>query len=175
MLEPFGNITNAIMGWRCLIRGDYNLTDAYCRKAIGMEPDSFLPHLLLGWVRVAESGIEEAIALINRSTRLPGTDYGYDTPVLAAAYASSGRHEKIVRLREDLARKSEDAFVRAGVFALLAMIMGDLDQTFKWPDKAYEERDSNLVILNCYPAFRPIRSDLRFQAFLRRMKFPAIN
>jgi TolB-like protein/tetratricopeptide (TPR) repeat protein len=170
VLEPSGNITNTIMGWYCLVHDDYSLADMYCRKAIEMEPDSFLPHLLLGMARIAESRIEEAIALINRSTQLLKTDYS--TGILAAAYARSGQQEKIVRLREDLTKKSEGTFVGAGVFAMLAMTMGDLSQTFEWLDKAYDEHNSSLVMLNCNPAFRPIRSDPRFQAILRRMNFP---
>jgi TolB-like protein len=170
VLEPFGNHTNTIMACWCLVHGDYGLMDAYCRKAIEMEPDSFLPHLLLGMARIAESRIEEAIALINESARLLGTDYG--AGILAAAYAMSGQREKIVQLREELEKKSEGTYVAASEFAMLAMVTGDLGLAFEWLDKAYEERDSNLVTLKSHPAFLPIRSDPRFQAFLRRMNLP---
>ncbi len=171
VLEPFGNMTNTMMGWHSLVQGDYGLSDVYFRKAIEMEPDAFLPYLLLGMVRIAESRIEEAIPLINKSTQLLGTDSG--AGILAAAYARSGQQEKIERLREDLIKKSEETFVPTSLFAMLAMIMGELEQTFEWLDKAYEERDSALVMLNCNPAFQPIRSDPRFQTLLRRMNFPS--
>jgi TolB-like protein/Tfp pilus assembly protein PilF len=170
VLEPSGSITNTIMACCCLVDGDYGLMDAYCRKAIEMEPDSFLPRLLLGMARVAESRIEEAIALINESAQLLGSDYG--AGILAAAYARGGQHEKTLRLREELTRKSEDTFIAASVFAMLSMAIGDLEQTFEWLDKAYDERDSGLATLYSHPAFLPIRSDPRFQALLRRMSFP---
>ncbi len=171
VLEPLGNMTNTMMGWHSLVQGDYVLSDMYFGKAIEMEPDAFLPYLLLGMVRIAESRIEEAIALINKSTQLVGTDCG--AGFLAAAYAKSGQHEKIVRLRDDLTRKSEETFVAASLFATLAIIMGEPEQTFEWLDKAYEERDSGLVMLNCNPLFQPIHSDSRFQALLHHMNFPS--
>jgi TolB-like protein/Flp pilus assembly protein TadD len=170
MLEPLGNITNAIMGCCCLIHGDFGLMDVYCRKAIEMEPDSFLPRLLLGMARIAESRIEEAFALVNESAQILGTDYG--AGILAAAYARSGQQEKIMQLREELTRKAEETFIAASVFAMLAMVTGDLVQAFQWLEKAYEERDSDLVTMNSHPFFQPIRSDPRFQALLRRMNFP---
>jgi TolB-like protein/Tfp pilus assembly protein PilF len=171
MQEPFGNITNTLMGTCCLLTGDYTLMDAYCRKAIEIEQDSFLPHLLLGMARIAQSRIEEAIPLIDKSTELLGTCYG--AGVLAAAFAMSGQEDKIVQLREELKKKSETTYIAASEFAMLALSMGDGDQAFKWLEKAYEERDTGMVTLNRHPFFLPIRSDPRFQAFLRRMNFPS--
>ncbi len=171
VLEPFGNITNTMMGWWYLVHTDIGLTDVYCRKAIEMESDSFLPHLLLGLARVTESRIEEGIALINRSIQLLGNDYGVG--FLAAAYAMSGQREKIAQLWEELTKRSENTFVGTGVFVMLSMIMGDLAQMFEWFDKAYEDRDPSLVLLKCNPVFKLIRSDPRFHALLRRMKFPS--
>jgi TolB-like protein/tetratricopeptide (TPR) repeat protein len=171
VLEPSGNLTNTIMGYCCLAQGDYRLTDAYCRKAIEMEPDSFLAHLLLGLVRVMESRIDEGISLINKSTQLLGTDY--NAGHLAVAYAMSGQYEKILQLRDELEKKSRETFIASSVFAMLAITMGDPEQAFNWLDKAYEEHDSGLVFLKTNPIYMPIRSDPRFQAFLRRMKFPS--
>ncbi len=171
VLEPFGNMTNGMMGWHCLAQGDYGLADLYLQKAIEMEPDFFTPYILLGIVRVSQSRIEEGITLIKKGNQLLGTDSG--TGFLAAAYARNGQYDKIVCLQEDLTRKSKETFVPASLFAILAMIMGKPDQAFEWLGKAYEERDSGLVTLNCNPIFQPIRSDPRFQAFLSRINFPS--
>jgi TolB-like protein len=171
VLEPFGNITNSMMGWHCIVKRDYGLADVYLRKAIEIEPDSFVSYMLLGMVRAAESRIEEAITLINKHNQLLGTNNG--TGILAAVCARSGQHDKILRLQEDLTRKSKETFVPASLFAILAMAMGELEQTFEWLDKAYEERDSGLVTLKCNPIFQHIYSNSRFQTFLSRMNFPA--
>ena len=46
------------------------------------------------------------------------------------------------------------------------------DQAFRWFEKAYEEREGNLVYLNVEPMFDAIRSDLRFHELVRRVGLP---
>ena len=171
VLEPFGNATNTNMGWCCLIHGDYGLADAYCRKAIEIEPESFNSHIVLSWVRIAESRIDEAIALTNSAVHLLGWDdyIGF----FAAAFAANGKREKILQLQDEFEKKAKETFIAPTIFAMLSMIMGDLEQVFKWLDKAYEERDSGLFMLKSNPSYGPIRSDPRFQALLSRMNFPS--
>ena len=170
VLEPLGNITNSTMGHCCLIHGDYGLADAYCRKAIEIEPESFTPHWLLSCVRIAEFRIDEAIALINRAVHLLGWDD--NVGFFAAAYAAHGQQDKILPLRDEFEKKAKETFIAPTILAMLSIIMGDLEQVFKWLDKAYEERDSGLFMLKSNPSYGPIRSDPRFQALLRRMNFP---
>ena len=48
----------------------------------------------------------------------------------------------------------------------------DKDQAFRWLEKAYEEREGNLVYLNVEPRFDAIRSDPRFHELVRRVGLP---
>jgi hypothetical protein len=45
-------------------------------------------------------------------------------------------------------------------------------QAFQWLEKAYQIRDPYLRLLKVDPRLDPLRSDLRFQDLLKRMKFP---
>ena len=47
--------------------------------------------------------------------------------------------------------------------------LGDFDQSFGWLDRAVEEHDPHALGLNIVPAFRPLRSDPRFGALLKRI------
>ena len=46
-----------------------------------------------------------------------------------------------------------------------------MDEAFKWLDKAYEQRDFNMVLLEA-PRWDPLRSDARFQNLVRRVGLP---
>ena len=46
--------------------------------------------------------------------------------------------------------------------------LGEKDQTFKWLERAYEERDVWLMNLKVDPVFAKLRSDKRFQDLLTR-------
>jgi hypothetical protein len=55
------------------------------------------------------------------------------------------------------------------VIAELNASLGVEDQAFQWLEKAYAQRDNNLIFLKVDPRLRTIRSDPRFQDLLRRI------
>jgi serine/threonine protein kinase/tetratricopeptide (TPR) repeat protein len=50
--------------------------------------------------------------------------------------------------------------------------LGDKDKAFYWLEKAYEQRDINLVFLKVGPEWGSLRSDPRYTDLLRRIGFP---
>lgn len=67
-------------------------------------------------------------------------------------------------------KKQPDAFFLAQAYAGL----GRKDQAFAWLEKAYEQRSGgeDLTFLPVNSGFDPLRSDPRFDAFLRRVGLP---
>jgi hypothetical protein len=58
------------------------------------------------------------------------------------------------------------------VIAAVYGALGDKTQAFVFLDKAYNERDFILVMLNVEPMFDPLRSDPRFAELSRRVGLP---
>jgi hypothetical protein len=56
--------------------------------------------------------------------------------------------------------------------ALVYFGLGEKDQAVAWLQKAYDERDYDLVYFIADPISSSLRSDPRFQKLLRRMGFP---
>ena len=56
--------------------------------------------------------------------------------------------------------------------AHVSLGLGDLDQAIAWLQKAAEERDALVTFADRIFFVDPFRPDPRFQALLRRMKFP---
>jgi hypothetical protein len=50
--------------------------------------------------------------------------------------------------------------------------VGHVDAAFEWLERGFEDRTRYMVNLAIEPQFDPLRSDPRFAALLRRMKFP---
>jgi len=76
------------------------------------------------------------------------------------------------RAAEKLADRSNLIYVNAHVIAELYACAGEKVQVLRWLEKAYEDRNLEMVYLSVHPAWDSLRSDPRFQDFLRRMNFP---
>jgi len=59
------------------------------------------------------------------------------------------------------------------LISLVWLGIGDLDQTFAWLEKAYQEKSTFLVSIPTEPKWQPVRNDPRFQSVLERIGFSA--
>jgi len=81
-----------------------------------------------------------------------------------------GYKEAMRQAAEALAARSNRAYSLR--IATLYTYAGKKDLALDWLEIAYQEGIQNLVYLNVYPKWDPLRSDPRFQALLRRMGLP---
>ena len=59
--------------------------------------------------------------------------------------------------------------------ALVALGLGDLDDAFRWLERAVEVRDPHVVPLRCYPPFQALRADSRYGSLLERLRLSPSN
>jgi DNA-binding winged helix-turn-helix (wHTH) protein/TolB-like protein len=85
--------------------------------------------------------------------------------------AVSGRQREARKLAEDLVDLGKTRYVNPYHLAVVWVGLGDRDQTFTWLEHAYLERSTWMLWLNAEPKFDNLKSDLRFQALLKRMGF----
>ena len=91
---------------------------------------------------------------------------------LGVTYALSGERGKAEEiLREFIERKKEE-YVSSFYIAYLYGTLGDNDNVFKWLEQAYDERDAYLPFIKMTAEGSDIRSDPRYNAFLRKMGLP---
>jgi hypothetical protein len=56
--------------------------------------------------------------------------------------------------------------------AVLFAAMGDADTAFRWLEKSYTKRESQMPFLKVDYRIDPLRADPRFQKMLRRVGLP---
>jgi hypothetical protein len=87
----------------------------------------------------------------------------------AKAEYSLGHHDASQRNLEQLtAERPPSSAVIAGVYAW----RGEKDKAFQWLERAYSERDVGITWLKINFAFRGMREDPRYKAFLKKMNLP---
>ena len=81
----------------------------------------------------------------------------------------SGKKNEARGIANELTERWHQRYFPPVEIALVYAGLGDNDQAFHWLDKAYTERDSQLIWVNVEPQFDPLRSDPRFASLVQRV------
>jgi serine/threonine-protein kinase len=81
-----------------------------------------------------------------------------------------GYKEAMRQAAEAMEARSNRAY--AMDIATLYTYAGEKERALDWLEIAFQEKIQNLVYLNVYPKWDPLRDDTRFQELIRRMNFP---
>lgn len=138
------------------------------RLALSRDANNWVASFGLGNVYVEKGRYEDGIKQLERAVSLSD---GAAEPKssLGHAYARAGRRAEALEI---LTTTNEFAGPKRLCLFHIAEIcvgLGEIDQTFGWLEKAYEERYYRLPWLKVDPHFDSIRQDARFQTLLRRI------
>ena len=144
------------------------------KRMVEIHPDDFVGEWWRMFHMYAAKGME--VETLN-SWRQTGLALGYtDTPDIVKSYSKLGYQGA---LRQGV--NWMEVEYAAGDFdfpepiAEIYVLLGDKDKAFYWLDKAYDERDGFLTELAASPLFDPVRSDLRYKALVKKIRFPQVT
>ena len=141
------------------------------RHALELDPGSGLAYFHGGCAYFGAGRLDDARAAFERSLEL--TVYsGWAEGMLGQVLAEQGRRESAERLLQAMLEKRTRGYVSAVCVAILSWRLGRADQAFEYFDKALNERDGLLPLLNVSPLLASLRQEPRFLALLERLRFP---
>jgi TolB-like protein/Flp pilus assembly protein TadD len=167
-LDPLSLFTNVSLGWAYYFSRDYERAIEQGRKALEMEPRFDFAYWIVGLALAQLGRTDEAIASLNQAVILTGGGLTHEAH-LGYAYALSGKREEAEQVLADLEEIAREKYVSAYYFAIIYLGLGELEQTFSWLDRAFDERAGFLAFIKVEPMFDGVRSDPRFKDLLRRM------
>jgi len=167
-LDPLSPIIQTNVGWILYYAGRYDEALAQYRRVLELNPSFFVVHWELGLVYEQKGLYEQARSEFQKARVLsPGN--AVILASLADADAASGRKAEAEKILRDLNELSKQRFVSPYVIAELCAALGKQDRAFQFLQRAYDERDSFLVILKVDPRFKKVRSDRRFKELLQQI------
>jgi hypothetical protein len=86
-------------------------------------------------------------------------------------YAMAGKKELAYDYIAELEERSKKGYVSSFWTAVIYIALGEIDQSFVWLEKAYEERDGNMIYFTVAPVFDSVRSDPRYKQLLLKMGY----
>jgi len=91
--------------------------------------------------------------------------FGY----LGYSYAMSGQKDEAQKILHALEERSKEEYVRSTSSIIMYHALEDIDKLFECFERAMEERDPVLPLINVLPELDVFRPDPRFKAFLKKM------
>ncbi len=151
--------------------GEYDRCIVQCRKTLEFDPLSRQAFRHLGLAYAQKQLFTEAITCLKKSNELP---HASDEVLseLGYVYAVSGKKEDARKILKQLIQPP-DGNVSHYRLAIVYMGLGERDRTLEALAVAVNERSPGVVHLKVSPIFAGLRSDARFQEFLREMGLEA--
>jgi TolB-like protein/Tfp pilus assembly protein PilF/predicted Ser/Thr protein kinase len=161
--DPIDSFTlDSLGGALCAANRLPQCLEAYL-KVLQLHPEFDGAHSSVGMARLYLGQFDAALAAMQQE---PNEDYRLHG--LALAYWGLGQ-----RSESDAALHSltvgfavSDAYGIATAHAY----RGEIDEAFRWLDRAYRQHDAGMVAIKADPLLRNLHRDRRFQALLTRMK-----
>ena len=127
-----------------------------------------LTHLVAGDLQRARADLDASRA------GAPPNHWGERNAALVAS--QEGNFVEVRRLRDDLVRRSTREWVSSLMIGQMEQALGDYDAAFDYYERAYQQREHLLVVLDADPTFRmvppghaPIIDDPRWASFVQRV------
>ena len=165
-LDP-QEFNGAQVGWILFHGRRYDESIRELRTALSVEPADPLTVWFLGFTLIAAGHYDEAIITLERAASLSNRSSAV-LGVLVHAYAGAGRRTEALRVLDELHQRRKTGYVPPAAFLNAYLGLGDKEEAFIWLEHSAEEHSNIVQFLKSHPFFDPLRSDLRFAAFLRR-------
>lgn len=167
-LDPLSLIVNANLGWVLHCAGQNGPARTQLDKTLEIEPRFWVAQLHMARIDIAEGAYAAAISALESAQRDSGGN-SETIALLGYAYALSGSERQAQQVVEDLLKQSRARYIPPHNIALIYNGLGDVEQTMRWLEKAYEDRDVRLAFLNANPKWNSYRDERRFRDLLRRI------
>ncbi len=167
-LDPLSLAINTGVGHVLYLSRRYDEAIEQYRKTLELDPNYLQARLWFGRPFLQKGMFQESIRELEAAVELSGGST-IATAMLGHARAAAGNKTEALKMLDELMKRSEKQYVPSYWIGMIYIGLGNMDQTFAWFNKAYEERSSWLVWMNVEPRFDALRRDPRFAALSKKM------
>lgn len=173
-LDPLSLLVHLHVGWIFWLAERWDDALAQVRGMIELEPNFYPAYWMMGAIYMMREEYRAAIEAYQKALSLGG---GYS--VLAAlghSYGLSGKRAEAIETIEQLCKMGEERRATAYQIAIAYGGLRDYDKAFEWLEKAYQERDGEMVYVKVHAEMgeeglwgKDVRTEPRFIDLLRRV------
>ena len=165
-LDPLSSNFNMWHGGAHLYAHQYDKGIEILMKAVKMNPSDIIALYHLGHAYEAKSMIKKAVKEYEKVLQL--SNWPLLVSNLATSYYLIGEKEKAEKLYNNLEQRSKKEYVPPTMLYSYHLVKGDMDQAYKWLEKAIIVRDYFLIWYTVCPTKgHSIPDEPRFKALIK--------
>ena len=170
-LEPLVPLFHHALSVMYICAGRFEEGLRASEMAIELDANSFFSYRGLGLSLAGLNKYAEAIEALKTAVLL---SLRQPLPLveLSWVYSLSGNESEVQKILDELIMRSQTENISALLICCVAYYSKNYDKAFGYLEQAFEQRDSTLPGIKVHPIGAFIRTDPRFQPFLKRMNFP---
>jgi serine/threonine-protein kinase len=169
-LDPLSPMAGQQVGMMLYLARRNDESIAQFERTIELSPYYWFTYQRLAQVLVTTGEYDRGIEVMRKGIELAGPDTLRPCKhTLANLYARSGNRAEAVEIMRELEEQEKTTYVPPCDFAQIHTVLGNVDEAFRWLDRAVEMRDADLFMTKVWPVWDPLRDDPRFDQLLRRL------
>jgi len=169
-LDPLSPMASQQVGTMQYLAGHFDAAIAQFESTIRLNPHYWFAYQRLAQALMATGDYDHGIEVMQRGIDLAGLQTlrsGKHT--LASLYALAGKRAQAVEMLEELEERQRTVYIPPSDLAQIHVTLGNVDEAFRWLERAVEVRDADLFMTRVWPVWDPIRNDPRFDELLHQL------
>jgi TolB-like protein/DNA-binding winged helix-turn-helix (wHTH) protein len=165
-LDPLRSDSFLDLAFLQYLAGQYKDAQANLQKALDLNPQAAFGNFTGAMVFMAQGKPKQALA----ATEKEQSEWAKLTVQALADHALGREQDSLAALTELIGKHATgSAFQVAEVYAF----RGEPDNAFAWLERAYEQRDTGLIMIKTDPLLKDVRHDQRYVELLKKMRLPS--
>lgn len=150
-------------------QGKYQAAMEEAKRASDLDPAFFFPYWGYGWIDIQAGKISAAIPHLQKAKTMESP--AFVTAFLGYAYGASGDRTRAMAEIEDLKKGALHGCVLPFNLAIVYLGLGDRERALDSLERAYASSSQWMGWLKEDRMFDPLRSEPRFAALMRKLRF----
>ena len=169
-LDPLSPMAGQQVGMMLYMARRYDESIVQLERTIELSPYYWFTYQRLAQVLETTGEYDRGLEVMRKGIELAGPDTLRPCRhTLANLLARSGNRAEAIRILRELEEQKLNTYVPPCDFAQIHTVLGNVDEAFRWLDRAVEMRDADLFMTKVWPIWDPLRDDPRFDRLLRRL------
>jgi len=169
-LDPLSAMAGQQVGMMLYLARRHDESIAQLEGAIELSPYYWFTYQRLAQELAAKGEYDRGIEVMRKGIELAGpATLRPSKHTLAYLYARSGNRAETIKILRELEEQEKATYIPPCDFAQIHTALGNIDDAFRWLDRAVEVRDADLFMTKVWPVWDPLRGDPRFDQLLRRL------